>query len=209
MRGRPGPIRGRGFTLVELLVAAAVFIVLLGSLTALFVSSSRAYSVTNERSVVIQDEEAVLTLLRYEFALAGYRGLDANPSSAVGSTLAIVDMSGSDVITIRYLEDRHVPGAPEERAVTFSVDPANRTLRRTEPGTQDQAMVANVARLKAVAYIRRDRATVPVVDQAACGGYCEPPQALAGLLLRVEFVDGAAWEFPVGLYNPQTIGGPG
>jgi prepilin-type N-terminal cleavage/methylation domain-containing protein len=209
MRGRGRPALRRGFTLVELLVAAAIFIVLLGSLTALFVSSSRAYAVTNARSTVIQDEEAVLTLLRYEFALAGYRGLGANPSSAPGDTLAIVNQNGSDAITIRYLEDRYVPGQPEERAVTFSVDPVTRTLLRTEPGTQDQAMVGSVVRLVAVAYIRRDRATVPVVDPWGCGGYCDPPQALAGLLLRVEFVDGAAWEFPVGLYNPQTIGGPG
>lgn len=195
-----------GFTLIELLVAATIFVVLLGALTSLFVSSSRAYRVTQERSEAIQDAEAVLQLLRYEFALAGYRGLGADSGTAAES-LVIDRVGDSHVITIRYIEDTYVQGGSAERVVTFSVDPASRELIRSEPDTVDQAMVGNVAHLEVLGYIRRDRQTVPLTDPDLCGGPCEVPQALAGLLLRVGFADGSEWQFPVGLYNPQTIGG--
>jgi len=197
----------QGFTLIELLVAAAIFIVLLGALTGLFVSSSRAYQRTGEASLAIQDEEAILQLLRYEFALAGYFGLGSDSGPAEGTqTLTIIRTGDSDIITIRYVEDEHVPSGPEQREVTFSVDPTTGMLVRSEPGTVDQEMVGGVELLHVMGYIRRDRGIVPVTSEA-CNGYCEVPQALAGLLLRVAFGDGSEWQFPVGLYNPQVIGG--
>ncbi len=196
----------RGFTLVELLVAAAIFIVLLGALTGLFVSSSRAYQRTGDISLAIQDEEAILQLLRYEFALAGYHGLGSGGPAEGTQTLTISRTGDSDVVTIRYVEDEYVPSGPEQREVTFSVDPTSGMLVRREPGTVDQEMVGGVELLQVTGYIRRDRGIVPVMSQE-CNGYCEVPQALAGLLLRVAFADGSEWQFPVGLYNPQVIGG--
>lgn len=209
MRYRDGsPTAGDGFTLIELLVAATIFIILLAALTGLFVSSSRAYQRTGQVSVAMQDAEAVLQLLRYEFALAGYFGLGADGRPAEGvETLAIERGELSDEVTIRYLEDEYVSGPPEERLVTFRVDSASDMLVRTEPGTVDQEMVGNVEQLRVVGYIRRDRGVVPV-EAEECSGYCPVPQALAGLLLHVYFRDGTEWQFPVGLFNPQTIGGP-
>lgn len=196
----------QGFTLIELLVSAAIFVVLLVALTGLFVGTSRAYDVTRERSEAIQDAEAVLQLLRYEFSLAGYRGLE-DVATSTADTLVIDQDGDSHTITIRYIEDTYVPGGSANREVTFSIDTGSRELIRSEPETQDQAMVGNVERLEVIGYIRRDRETVPLYDADLCAGRCEVPEMLAGLLLRVGFADGSDWQFPVGLYNPQSISG--
>lgn len=207
MRSRPNAdARRGGFTIIELLVAATIFILLLAALTGIFVNSSRAYRRTSDVSVAMQDAEAVLQLLRYEFALAGYYGLGSDHRPPAGTeTLSIVRVGDSDEVTIRYVEDEYVAGTAEERVVTFRVDPTNRMLVRIEPGTLDQEMVANVAQLEVLGYIRRDRVVEPV-ESEICGGPCPMPQALAGVLLRVAFDNGAEWQFPVGLYNPQATG---
>src|SRR5690606_3705544 len=109
------------------LVTASIFIVILGSVGSLLVSSTRAYGVTSERSEALQDSEAVLHLIRYEVAMAGYRGLgedtfDRPFTSGSDRTLVVTRTSDGDELTLRYFEDRYISGSDTgEREVVFYV----------------------------------------------------------------------------------------
>lgn len=212
-------VRGRGaragLTLIELLVVMAVFVVVLVALSGLFVSSTRAYSVTSERSEALQDAEAVIHLLRYELALAGYRGVGVDydqPFTLDGAAVETVTIergNDSDVLTVRYFEDRYLAGTDTgERRVSFRVDPETETLvreeRRTVGGTvTTELLVGNIRDLRVTDLVGPDRSRVTVAD--VIDGTELEPDSLAGLILVVDFSDGRAWEFMIGLSNPQVF----
>lgn len=204
-----------GFTLVELLITATIFIVILAAIGGLLVSSTRAYGVTSTRSEAIQDSEAVLQLMRYEVAMAGYRGLDEatydRPFTSGATESIVVDRQGSgDSLTVRYFEDRYITGADTgERVVTFRVDTDNNTLVRVEGrpsggGTTytTELLVGNIAHMEVLAIIDRFRAEFPITDLLA--GTLEGPETMAGVNVRITFVDGLTWEFLIGVSNTQT-----
>lgn len=210
--GRVQENRSAGFTVVELLVASTIFLLILGSVGALLVSSTRAYSVTAVRSEAIQDSESVLQLLRYEVALAGYRGLGEDATErdfTLGGdeTIIVRRTAAGDEITVRYFEDRYIQsGDTGERSVTFSVAPATQTLVRqeTRPGgspTSTELLVGNIVRMEVVELVDRVRERYPIGDLLA--GSVEPPDVMAGLNVHIQLADGLEWQFLVGVSNPQ------
>ena len=203
-----------GFTVVELLVTAAIFVVVLGALGGLLVSSTRAYQVNAVRSEALQDSEAVLQLMRYEIGLAGYRGIGAatfDQPFTMGSpeTVVVRRTANGDEVTVRYFEDQFLPtGDSGERSVTFRVDAATKTLQRVERrpgnlvGTTD-LLVGNIDALQVLELVGPDRERIEV--GAAIASSAVWPDALAGLNFRVTFVGGQTWEFMIGLTNPQVF----
>lgn len=212
-------MRGRGaragLSLVELLVVMAIFVVVLAALGGLFASSTRAYTVTSERSEALQDAEAVIQLIRYELALAGYRGIDVDYDrpftldGGVDETLTVERGDESDVLTVRYFEDRYLgSGDTGERRVSFRVDPETETLvrqeRRTVGGTvTTELLVGNIRDLRVTELVGPDRSRVSVDDVIA--GTEVEPDSLAGVIVVVDFSDGRVWEFMIGLSNPQIF----
>lgn len=212
-------MRGRGaragLSLVELLVVMAIFVVVLAALGWLFASSTRAYTVTSERSEALQDAEAVIQLIRYELALAGYRGIDVDYDrpftldGGVDETLTVERGDESDVLTVRYFEDRYLgSGDTGERRVSFRVDPETETLvrqeRRTVGGTvTTELLVGNIRDLRVTELVGPDRSRVSVDDVIA--GTEVEPDSLAGVIVVVDFSDGRVWEFMIGLSNPQIF----
>jgi prepilin-type N-terminal cleavage/methylation domain-containing protein len=212
-------LRGRGsragLSLVELLVVMAIFVVVLAALGGLFASSTRAYVVTSERSEALQDAEAVIQLIRYELALAGYRGVGVDYDraftldGAADETVRVERGDDSDVLTVRYFEDRYLGGGDTgERRVSFRVDPETETLvreeRRTVGGTvTTELLVGNISDLRVTELVGPDRSRVDVGEVIA--GTAVEPDSLAGLIVVVDFSDGRVWEFMVGLGNPQVF----
>lgn len=204
-----------GFTLVELLITSTIFVVILVAIGGLLISSSRAYSVTTVRTEAIQDSEAVLQLMRYEVALAGYRGLsqatyDRPFSTGANESIVVTRTLGGDRLTVRYFEDRYLVGGDTgERVVTFQVDGAQNTLVRVEGrpsggGTTftTELLVGNIASMEVLAIIDRFRAEFPIADLIA--GTVEGPETMAGVNMRITFVDGLIWDFLIGVSNTQT-----
>lgn len=202
-----------GFTIVELLIAAAIFTLVLGALTSLFVNTNRAYQVNERVTERQQDAEAAFQLLTYEISLAGYRGscrddYENNAFSGDGRTL-IVNKGTSDMITVRYFEDRSFAGSDdcddplrvvEEQHVTFGVNTADNTLYR-QVGTGDElALVSNIVRLEVVHYIRRSGERVAAEPGVAI------PEDIGALNIQITFADESVWRFPIGLNNPQYLG---
>lgn len=203
-----------GFTLVELLVTAAIFIMVLGALGGLLVSSTRAYEVNAVRSEALQDSEAVLQIMRYEVGLAGYRGLGAATfdrpfTMGAPETVEVRRLAAGDELTVRYFEDRYVAaGDSGERQVTFRVNAGTATLERVErrPGMGTagvtELLVGNIESMTVLDLVDPDRERVSVTD--LLGGSASP-SALAGLHFLVTFVDDTEWEFLIGLTNPQIF----
>lgn len=210
-----GPASIEGFTVTELLVTASIFIVILAAVLGFLVSGTRAYSVTSERSEALQDSEAVLQLLRYEVAMAGFRGIEASTfgrafSSGSDDTLTVHRTSDGDVLTLRYFEDRFLSESDSgERVVSFFVDETSNALVRQEdrPGDSSasqttELMVGNISNMVVIEVIGRWREQV-TVDEILDGS--EPPEAIAGLNMLIQFVDGTRWEFLIGVSNPQVF----
>ncbi len=204
-----------GFTVVELLITAAIFIVILSALGALLVSSTRAYGTTAARSDAIQDSEAVLQLMRYEVAMAGYRGLGADTyaqpfTTGAAESIVVNRTSTGDELTMRYFEDRYLSGADTgERVVTFRVDSATNTLVRVEgrPGGAGttfttELLVGNIASMEVVELVDRFRERFSIESLLASPG--SGPELLAGVNVIVTFIDGLQWEFLIGVSNSQT-----
>lgn len=67
----------RGFTLVELLIAMALALIIIGALSSAFVSQRRTYAVQEEVSEMIQGARAAMDMIGQEVKMAGF-----NPSGA-------------------------------------------------------------------------------------------------------------------------------
>ena len=144
-----------GTTLIELLVAGAIFVVLLGALGAMLTTSLTAYRVTSQQSEVLQDVESVEQLLRFELGRAGFRGTGETeylrsfdtcsadwPSLGSGAgcaTLIIERLSVEgvqDAVTVRFFEDgRFVAEGDDcdgQRAVTYAAAVSDQSLQRIQ-----------------------------------------------------------------------------
>lgn len=200
---------------MEMLVVMGIFVIVLAALGAFFTSSTRAYAVTSERSEALQDSEAVVQLLRYEIALAGYRGIGVDYDRAFtldGAALESVIVerdADTDVLTIRYFEDRYLAsGDSGERRVSFSVDSETDTLVREERrvvggAVTTELLVGNIRDLRVLDLVAPDRTRVSVAD--IIDEVELEPDRLSGLIIVVDFTDGRRWEFMVGLTNPQVF----
>lgn len=205
----------QGFTVVELLIASLVFLVLLGALGGMLVSSTRGYEANARASEAIQDSEAVLQLLRYDIGLAGYRGLELGQSSrsfeldgpSDQSTVRIEPTANGHTVTVRYFEDRYISGADSgERRVTYLVNASNNSLERLEynpiDGELDSAlMVGNIESLEAVSLVDLMRVKVNI-DDVPCGVVGVP---FGGIVLRVGFTDGSSWDLLIPFTNSQKV----
>lgn len=115
-------VRGRGFTLVEVMVAIAIGLFLTAVIANLFVNSRSAYNTTDEISRLQENMRFAYQLLTRTVHLAGYR---SSPNSApvgefglfIGGAVAIDgtndDVNGSDTLTVRYQGS----GAPADGSV--------------------------------------------------------------------------------------------
>ena len=202
------PSSRSGFTLVELLIAAGIFGVILLALTGLFVNSTRAYRVNETISERQQDTQAAIALFQQELSLAGYRGVcsDASSNTFGQPTFAVVrgsaapDAPGDDTITIRYFDDRYSGNACGAlRTVTFSAgtDQQGRPalLMQTEGITTPTPVVAGVEGLRLFGYVDNN------------GGLATDTMPSTGFMavsIELDFADGRFVRFVVGLRNPQS-----
>lgn len=137
--------RQSGFTLLEMLIALAVFGLFLAGL----MHAERAY----HRAVTVEDEalrmqlkQAAVELLRSELGMAGYRHS--------GPDIWVEHGRATDRITFSYLEDR-LEAAAEVRTVTFDAgtDREGRaSLYRKEGTSNRQPAVSGLSALRVVGW---------------------------------------------------------
>lgn len=201
--------RTQGFTLVELLIAAAILVTLLGMLGSIFLGSQRAYrtneGVSNER----QNAQALTELLQYEVGLSGYRCVDSVGSATgrvfSGSPLTVVDGAGGtpDRVTVRYYEDRFTGGACDLKTVTFYVEDA---ILWRSAGTAAEPAVNGVVDLQVSSWL--DKSNVQFNVPTSSANLARPnDRDLAGLGLTLVLEDSSGRSstqtVTIGLKNPQ------
>ena len=202
-----------GFSLVELLIAGAIFGIVLTVLTNLFISSSRASERVDELSDQQQEAHATRQVLQYEIDLAGYRGT-LNDTTATGSsarlltnrtfassTVAMIRRSSSsqpDTLTIRYYEDRNYNDSdtPVLRTVTFSIgsDQGVSSLFRQQDSGTAVAIIPNVTNLKIADYVLYDDTKAVTASNN-----------LAGLELDITYANQQTDTLLVTFQNAQTV----
>lgn len=202
-----------GFTVVELLIAAAILGIILTLLGSLFVGARRSYAVSEQVAEERQVLQTATELLAYEIGLAGFRGTDVSVTS-IATARAFTDRplvvsdgaSGApDSVTVRYFEDRFVAGSPELVEVTFTVQ--NGSLVRVAGGATS-VLVDDVLDLQVTSWLNR-AATEFVVPTSAASANRPPDPELAGLGLTLVLAGRSApYVLKVALRNPQCQSWP-
>ena len=207
--------RRAGFTLVELLIAAALTIAVLLTLGGTLSAAGRTFAASSDRSQALQDVEAAVEVVRREIAMAGYRGVtgDASRPFTLGTgdaTVRVERGADADRLVVRYVDDRFLAAdATGERRVAFALDADTGTLvreveeaRTGGPATSSSGLlVGTVDGLRVEGILTRDRTLVDLDDALAAG----VPGDVAGLRVRLDLVDGGAWTFLAGTHNPQDV----
>jgi type IV pilus assembly protein PilW len=90
----------KGITLIELLVALAIFGIVLGAIYRLFTAQTRAYTIQDEAVEVQQTVRGAMEILLRDLRMTGYD--DDNSASTVTITTPIVTPVQSSDITVSY-----------------------------------------------------------------------------------------------------------
>lgn len=145
--------RSSGFTVVELLIAAAVLMVLLGSLAGIFVSTRQAYETNREVSAASSQVRSAIAAMQYDIGLAGYCP-DPDICGLGGDSLEIVLGDGRDIVSItsRYEETRFTGGSNLVQTIAYSVEDDH--LVRTV-GSNSSTVADGITRLELLGYRSR------------------------------------------------------
>lgn len=81
------PLRSRGLTLVELMIAMTIGLVLVGGAFKVFMDSSRTYGIHETESRLEENARYVYSVLEADIRMAGYWGYAKGVSGIVGTTL--------------------------------------------------------------------------------------------------------------------------
>ncbi|HET8986566.1 MAG TPA: prepilin-type N-terminal cleavage/methylation domain-containing protein [Trueperaceae bacterium] len=192
--------RERGLTLVEMLIAAAILMTILGALGGLLIGTNRAYEVNRSVTTGAGQLRNAVQAIQYDVGLAGFCGVAS--ACDLGTPLAVVtaDKGGDRTVTTlttRYTENRY--GA-QDAVVTIVYSIEDGSLMRSENGAAAVAIAEDIQALKLIGY--RSRADLdPVVR------FNRPAAAeLVGVDLRLEYLQGqtlTSQQFTVLLQNPQ------
>jgi len=202
-----------GLTLIELLIAAAIFVILLTGLAGLLASSLRAYRVNEQVSERVQDVEAAVRVLRSDVELAGYRGVDEDliddeTRSFGGQPTIVITTSdtGPDTLEVRYFEDRlfgaadRCGGVCRVRYEIRDQDGTSVLFRIEGDGvTEDQeGILRDMDSLKVLGFLNRSGASIPMVSGAYVG-------TLSAINVELVLSDQSEWVFPIAVPNVQLV----
>jgi len=209
--GKPARLGGQaaGFTVLELLIASAVFVLVVGALAAYFATSTKGMQAMESISNRQQELEAAVNVMSYDVALSGYKGTTPDDVARTfgGSTLLVekgVGPADSDRLRIQYFEDTsrlfggaNTCGSP--CVVTYEVDEEDGRLNlyRQEGDAPERGIVQEVEHFKVIQFILRDGTQVDITSTATA------PSELAALNIEIAFSTGGLWRFPIGVSNKQ------
>lgn len=180
----------QGFTIVELLIATAIFLTILTALGSLFVSSHRASNANRDLVASSAQVLSAIQAIQYDVSMAGYRGVDAGAGdrSVTNPVALTVEADGGTApriteLIVRYFEDRYVGGSPTFIEVTYQVDQQGRLLRNSNGGASVQ-LAAGIESLRLLNY-RRTGSSVRAPGDVM-------PDDLTGLDLQITYNQGKA-----------------
>jgi type IV pilus assembly protein PilW len=123
-----------GLTLVELLIAIAIFGIIIGSIFSFFIAQRKYLSVQEQISGATQNARAAMDMLSGELSMAGY-----NPAGAV---FAGIPYNASQLQILADLNGNGVLTDPNENIV-YSYNSIDKSIRRNTGGS-DQPLAENM-----------------------------------------------------------------
>lgn len=196
------PQQQLGLTVIELLITAAILLILLATLGVILSGTLGAYSTTAVSTGRQQRAASLTQTLRYEIALAGYRGTSSTPAELTEPTLEITRGSSPDdpdQLRLRYIEDRLTEsGTPELVSARFLLEPESQQLIRED--SQDRNVLA-----ERVANFKVTTLTTPSGDTVEVQTATTPPASATNIGILVRYQDGRERTLYVTLNNPQEI----
>jgi prepilin-type N-terminal cleavage/methylation domain-containing protein len=198
-----------GFTIIELLVAAALTLILLTALFGMLQSSLRAYEVQEINATRQENKISAIELLQYEIGLAGYKGTtetDYTSNATLTSPFLLSSGTGnaSDTVTVKYYEDRKYGPKAVASLQTVAFTTTSGNLTRTINGNS-QPVAADVTQLKLLRYVTKGAAgsgndCYSVTSTTQCPS--TPPSGTVGVVLQLTFSDKTSRRVLVSFYNP-------
>ena len=114
----------RGFSLIELMAAIAISGIVLGAITATFISQSRSYNAQEQINGMQQAARAAMDMITREVRMAGYDPTDAGISGIVVCNATTIQVRADVVVPA----DGLTTGTNEDITYTFD-DPNDQILR--------------------------------------------------------------------------------
>jgi len=135
--------RRGGFSLIELLVAMAVSLVILGAMYSVFIGQNRTFS--NQESIVDvqQSVRAGMDMIVREVGMAGYDPVRVNVDSSTANNFNGVTVNALQLQIKADLNGNGVIDTSNEETVVYAFDAANKRITRTI-GSDTQPFVENV-----------------------------------------------------------------
>jgi type IV pilus assembly protein PilW len=134
---------GRGFSLIELLIAMVVGIVVLGALYGVFISQNKTFGNQEEIVAMQQSVRAGMDMIVREVRLAGYDPLRVNIDTNSANNFSGVTVSGTQLQVRADLNGDGVIDATSQENITYAYDSANLRITRNS-GSGAQPFVENV-----------------------------------------------------------------
>lgn len=185
-----------GFSVLELLLAAAMLGTLLALLAGLLQSTRRAHDTNEQLSFQQQSVEAASELLRYELGLAGYRGTDAAYAKRSFGGQAAFDVSPKrDQLTVRFFEDKF-QAKPKLVEVSFKIKSDGSALVRKVGNGSFQEVARGVSKLEVTEFM---------VNGAGASTQLPKLVELKGLTVRLGFAGGSYRDIPVQFHNSLVV----
>lgn len=121
-----------GFTIVELLIYMAMFVVVLGAMYSIMISNTRSYSSQENRVEMTQDLRAAMNLMVREIRMAG---CDPEDIDNVGFVNDADDNYDTDASSIHFTMDADASGAiANSEDINYYVNGSQQIVRRTGDG---------------------------------------------------------------------------
>ncbi len=182
-------MRRDGFTIVELLVAAALLLVILGALGALYVSTTRAYRTNQEVTSAAAQMRSAVEAIQRDFSQAGFTGRSRTALGEpfgldLGNQVCLTaadgeEQCGRNVETLRisYATDSEAGGLTQ---VAYTVE--DDLLLQESGGGAPLPLAENIAGLDLLRYVRADGSTSADLSSR--------PADTRGLELRLRYLQG-------------------
>jgi prepilin-type N-terminal cleavage/methylation domain-containing protein len=138
-----------GFTLIEVLIAMAVSLIILGSAYSVFISQQKSTVVQTDVSDILQNLRAAMDFLARDIRMAGFSGTDNGSLGSFGFEDVSFDSDGNGSIRFSYINDWE--GSPFSEKISYRLSnssiPGSFDLTRTRSSGVSDTMAGYIIAL--------------------------------------------------------------
>ncbi|OQY26015.1 MAG: hypothetical protein B6244_14425 [Candidatus Cloacimonetes bacterium 4572_55] len=128
-----------GFTLLELLLALAIFMIVIGAAYSTFLSQQKSYMVQEQVADMQQNIRAGMFVMQRELRMAGY-----DPIPHVGLNPDGITALSSNQITFEYINDTNNPNTLDTVSYSLYTSQGRQNLGRRINGSNNYSIADNI-----------------------------------------------------------------